>query len=213
MKKLAKNLFNIVASIILVLSFVFTGCTQTPSQPEPPQPPTTITPGTATEQVLSTPPSGFMRMRLSVSEPPLLGKPVRFTVSLTIGERVPIEKYDDTSIEIILPEGFELVSGVLKGSVNVLKNSPAQFEVTVKSVKTGIWDIEAVALYTEIGNVGNLGVARHQLYFDVSENSTVVSDMPLSPPGIPSPTFEESPYPGPTPIPPGPTPIPPVPER
>jgi len=137
-----------------------------------------------------------MQANLAVSEPPLLGKPVQLTVTLTILEQRLIEKADDTSVEIILPEGFELVSGELKGTTNVSKSSSTQFQAVVKSVKVGDWKIRARAIYYSPGNVDNIGSASATLYISVTETSAEVSDrIPISPrkwyiPGKPGETME-----------------------
>lgn len=45
---------------------------------------------------------------------------------------------------IILPEGFELVEGKLEWETDLIKNEPKEFNVIIKPVKEGDWEIQAL---------------------------------------------------------------------
>lgn len=153
MKKLTKSIFIVSVSIILILSFVFTGCNQTPKESEPTAPSVTASPEIPSTQTPAAvpPPSSAptkpMQAKLTVSEPPLIGKPVRLTATFAIGEWFKKADAPDTKVELILPEGFELVSGDSKSAMDVMRGTPAMFQTTVKSVKKGSWKIEVRARY------------------------------------------------------------------
>lgn len=125
-----------------------------------------------------------------MSEPPVLGKPVQLAATFTISGKIDAP---NTEVELLLPEGLELVSGTLKSTVNVGLDSPTQFQATVKSVKTGDWSIQVRAYYYYPIFVGNVGVAQANLYVRVSEDSAQVSDTPLPLKEVPRPTRAEPP--------------------
>ncbi|MCH7850915.1 MAG: hypothetical protein IH845_04705 [Nanoarchaeota archaeon] len=51
----------------------------------------------------------------------------------------------DVNGRIILPEGFEFVEGDLNWETDLVKGEPEEFDVVVKPILEGVWDIEAFA--------------------------------------------------------------------
>lgn len=84
-----------------------------------------------------------------------------------------------SNARIILPEGFVLVGGESEKVVDIMRGAPEEIMVTVKSVKTGDWEIVAKAIRS-VDNVGAIGGSK-AIYVSVSESSAIVSDtVPLS---------------------------------
>ncbi len=82
----------------------------------------------------------------------------------------------NVGVEVSLPEGFVLVSGVLSWRGSLPEGGKTELEATIRAVKIGNWTIEARAGYP-IG-AGYYGeVAR--LYVSVSENSAYISPTPF----------------------------------
>lgn len=191
-----KRSFLICLMVLLAIILIFPGCSETnaPTTTEPQTSQPTIPPETQTTQSpANTPasttssgaPSQPMQAKLSFSEPPILGKPVNLIATLTILQKSPIDKADNSSIEITLPEGFELVSGNLKGIINVSKANPAKYQVTIKSVKTGDWKVEAKVIYSSPGSGGNIGVALASIFTRIKQDNAEISDTSFPTPGIP----------------------------
>jgi len=86
-------------------------------------------------------PRVFEELNLSIQGTPLLDQPVELTCFVKTTPYMGM----NTSIEIILPEGFEFVSGNLSWSGYIAKNDTAQVKATIKAVKTGNWIIGAWA--------------------------------------------------------------------
>lgn len=120
-------------------------------------------------------PSLPIEARLSFSEPPILGKPVEVTATFNL-----IEIYEDVARDvtarIILPEGFELVSGGVEWYGDFFPGDSYTLDATVKSVKTGDWKIEARAEFSP--GEGSYLVGSTVLYVSVSETGATVSDRP-----------------------------------
>jgi len=85
-------------------------------------------------------PSAPIEVYLAISNAPALNQTAELTCTITSHEDAP-----NTTAQIKLPEGFELISGDLKWKGDLEKNSQKSFKATVKSVKTGNWAIEAIA--------------------------------------------------------------------
>jgi hypothetical protein len=85
-------------------------------------------------------PSAPIEVCLAISNAPALNQTAELTCTITSREDAP-----DTTAQIKLPEGFELISGNLTWKGDLEKNSQKSFKATVKSVKTGNWAIEAIA--------------------------------------------------------------------
>lgn len=79
---------------------------------------------------------------------------------------------NDVRIDVILPEGFELISGNLTWSADSLP--PGDTEVInakIKAKKTGNWTIEARVNAGQSHLIFPEGGARHPIYVSVSEDS------------------------------------------
>ena len=85
-------------------------------------------------------PSAPIEVCLAISNAPALNQTAELTCTITSHEDAP-----NTTAQIKLPEGFELISGDLTWKGDLEKNSQKSFKATVKSVKTGNWAIEAIA--------------------------------------------------------------------
>jgi hypothetical protein len=109
---------------------------------------------------------------LSISNAPALNETAEITCTITSVFDAP-----NTSAQIILPDGFELVSGELSWQGDIAPNGQESFKFTIKSVKTGNWTIKAKAgyLFGEDGWYGNLDY----LYISVSEETALVSKTPF----------------------------------
>ena len=85
-------------------------------------------------------PSAPIEVYLAISNAPALNQTAELTCTITSHGDAP-----NTTAQIKLPEGFELISGDLTWKGDLKKNSQKSFKATVKSVKTGNRVIEAVA--------------------------------------------------------------------
>lgn len=195
-KRILIVLISIISGIVLLL----TGCVQGTVVTEPtstPAPAATTPKSSSQTQSPTAPaplpppppaPSLPVVAKLSFSDPPVLGKPVELKATITLLKGLGITEANNTSFEMILPEGFEVVSGNLKGTGDIKSDQATQYQVVVKSVKTGSWKIEFVTKYYAPGYVGNVGVAAAYLYAIISENSAQISDVPTGPKiGTPTP--------------------------
>lgn len=108
-------------------------------------------------------PSSYFVSDLTISHPPKLGEEAQLT--LQIVPRYP-EDMSDYRGEIILPEGFELVDGVLDKTEDLEVDGTFEMVATIKAVKTGNWTI----------NGGGEGGAISSLYVAVSEDDAYLSD-------------------------------------
>lgn len=126
-------------------------------------------------------PSSQIDAKLSMSEPPILGKPVQLTFTFKLREGY---KWDapNTTASITLPDGFELVSGELEWHGDItLGAAPVQMQVTVKAIRTGMWEIKAGAFFSL--SKGDILGGSAVLYAIISQEGATVSDrVPLSPP-------------------------------
>ena len=135
---------------ILLIIFLFCGCTK-------------INPLTATVGRMPAP------LELNFSEPPEFNKPVELTMDV-VGGVLP---YQNATIKIDLPDGFELVSGDLEGQADLTKDVPVQLKAVVKPIKTGDWVIKGGFIDSEKGKR-----TLAALYVSVSEDSVEVSETP-----------------------------------
>lgn len=83
----------------------------------------------------------------------------------------------NVSVEVILPEGFVLVDGVLSWKGSLPEGGKTELKATIRAVKIGNWTIEARAGYP-IGAGYYSDIAR--LYVSVSKNSASISPTPFS---------------------------------
>jgi hypothetical protein len=99
---------------------------------------------------------------------------------------------ENVTAQIILPEGFELVSGQREWHGDVLRGKKYEISAIVKSVNTGDnLIIEAQAFYILGPHTVRGGYAC--LYIQVSKDHAAVSDQAFSPAEIPRPTLAEPP--------------------
>ncbi len=109
-----------------------------------------------------------IKVQLSFSEPPILGKPVLLTASFNL-----IIEYQDApgiTESIILPEGFERISGDTERKENFIRGRTYTLQIAVKTVKTGNWMVAARASSDKSDGIGGY----IELWIEVSEKSAVV---------------------------------------
>jgi hypothetical protein len=133
-------------------------------------------------------PSRPIKVRLSLSEAPVLNRPVELTAFYSIMiPRAP--DLPDTSFEITLPDQFELINGTLKQIADLNIGQTVQQRVIIRSIKFGRnLKIEGRAYFPKLQGYGGSAY----LYVIVSENGAIVRDTVFTPdigPGtFPSPT-------------------------
>lgn len=151
-----KRLFVMSISICLVLALLLPGCT-------------------------SGAPAHAMVVQLSMSDSPVLGKPVQVTNTFALQKW---SKWDaeNTRARIELPEGFELVEGKLEWNGDVLRGKTYEITATIRAIKTGDWKIRGGAFYSP--SKGDHRGGTDNLYISVYEDhATVSDDMPARPEG------------------------------
>ncbi|HEX9897136.1 MAG TPA: hypothetical protein VGA85_05720 [Dehalococcoidales bacterium] len=127
-------------------------------------------------------PSPNIRATLEFSELPILGKEVELTATFTLNGTV-YQKASDVKAEIVLPEGIEKVDGDLQFQGDFLLGQTYEIKVIVKTVKIGLWSVEAKAFW--FPGVDCLGGTK-ELWVNVTENDATVSNRPPKPSGIPT---------------------------
>jgi hypothetical protein len=142
-------------ALVLVLLAGFWGCQSSPSQP--------------------------ITASLSFSEPPVLGKPVELTATFRINEGYNRDAHDVTA-RIVLPDGLEKVSGDLEWKGDVLQDNVYSISVVVKTVRAGVWEVTAQAIYNP--SVGSYPGGSKTIYVSVSESSATVSEFYPDPNGL-----------------------------
>ncbi len=160
----------LILSAVLIAAMV-SGCVQEILEIEAPQP--NVTPPTATPDATqptptpeATSPSGEpiapFRQHLSFSDTPALNQTADITCTLVANGDIP-----NTSVRIMLPEGIVFIDsdGTWTGSLS--KNETAQFNATIKVVKTGNWTIR----------VSNAAGCVYVL--SASENTASISELTL----------------------------------
>ena len=178
-------------SIILILSVVLiatvmSGCVQelsnlgieTPDMAPTSQPNVTPSPTTSPSEGVSSLPQ---RINLSISNAPALNQTAELVCEMLI-------ESTNTTTEIELPGGFELVSGNL-----TWKDGGGS--VIVKAVKTGNWTIAAAAehyVVTENGALCHDWGRVDRIYVAVREDTAWISETPFTeiPPLPPGPVIE-----------------------
>ncbi len=101
----------------------------------------------------------FKSVDLSLSGTPSLNQPVELTCTVIATPFMG----SNSSIKILLPDGFELVSGNLSWKGYIEKNNTVQVKAIIKAVETGNWMIGAWA-----GPSWNEKYDRANLYVSVS---------------------------------------------
>jgi len=120
---------------------------------------------------------GPIGVNLSISNAPALNETAELTCTMTSSIDAP-----NTTAQIILPEGLELVSGDCSWHGDIVANVQESFNVIIKSVKTGNWTIEARARHP-ISNGWYVG--SDYLYISVSKDTTLVSKTSWIVPALP----------------------------
>lgn len=119
-------------------------------------------------------PSLPIKVKLSFSEPPILGKPVQLTATFNL--MIDYEDALNTTTRIILPEGFEKVDGDLEWQGDIIRGNTYALSATVKAVKTGDWKIEARAYFSP--REGSYSGGYTVIYVSVSETGANVRSRP-----------------------------------
>ena len=126
---------------------------------------------------------------LSFSESPVLGKPVQVTATLNLVKDYFKEVVREVDVKITLSEGFQLLDGNLEWKGDIQRNQTYTLRATVRTIKTGTWQIGVNAWGEADGVNGFTG-----LYVTVSEKRAIVSDRPPSNSiSTPVPTYAPSP--------------------
>lgn len=100
---------------------------------------------------------------LTISHPPKIGEEAQLTLQITHMDSREVTDYRGV---IDLPEGFELVEGVLDKTEDLKAAGTFEIITTIKAVKTGNWTIHA----------GGEGGAISSLYVAVSEDDAYLND-------------------------------------
>ena len=131
-------------------------------------------------------PTGPFKITMSLSEAPVLNKPVKLIVNVTTRANAT-----NASIEISTTDGITIIKGEPLRKEKISIGEIIQFEITLKAIKTGDQEIVAVALRNETGGSGRNAV---HLYINVSEKSAKVSGRPPEPTASPKKRQTERPY-------------------
>ncbi len=118
----------------------------------------------------------FESVNISFNATPLLNQPVELTIAAS-----PLYDVSNATLEILLPEGFELVSGDLKWEGNLRRNETILLKAIIKSIKTGDWAIQFLAVANPPER-GFIALETKFSYVSVSETASIVNDTPS--PGI-----------------------------
>jgi hypothetical protein len=136
-------------------------------------------------------PSLPISVQLSLSETPILNKPVELTAVYSI-QRSNFRELPGQSFEIRLPSQFECIDGALKQIADLHKDEAFQQRVKVRSIDVGR-NIEIEAYSYSPLYQGQGGSA--YLYFIITENGVIVRDKVFTPDigsgtdSLPPPTF------------------------
>ena len=102
--------------------------------------------------------------KLDISKAPTLNETAEITLMVTT-----IRNASNASVEIKLPEGFELISGNLNWNGEPIENQPRKLNIIVKAVKTGDWTIYG----------GGSGQDDY-IYISINDNSATINDKPFA---------------------------------
>ncbi len=112
--------------------------------------------------------------------------PVNLTMNAKAWSDLP-----NTTLTIILPEGFELVSGNLSKRVNISKHESSSLIVTVKAIKTGNWTIHGRAQSIQYNGRYVTGNGK-SLHIQVYENYTIIKEDELKTTNLPKKSKNET---------------------
>jgi hypothetical protein len=120
-------------------------------------------------------PSPEIEVKLSFSEPPVLGKIVKVDATFTLTKDFRKNALGITA-QIILPEGLEKIDGDLERTLEMVPGQTYKLDGRIRSIKTGVWMIAAAA--SSPGYEGPSG--GEDLWVSVSESDARVSKDPPS---------------------------------
>ena len=145
-----KRLLLISILFCLILTLLSPGCPQQPATEEmPPAPPITV------------------ELSFPDGAPPLSHEA---KLNCVVKAR---RNFENMSVEIGLPEGFELVSGDLSWVGDIPSGDDLEvIRATVRAVKTGNWTIEATTYIDPEKHSGFGGTGRYPIYVSISEDSS-----------------------------------------
>ncbi len=153
-------------AIVLILGILLAGCGVNGSQTTIP---VSSSPPTDSPNKTLTPPTPPIEVNLAF---PNGAPPLNQTAELTctiITRSLPMK---DIDLEIILPDGFELVSGELSWNGELPRNSSINaINAEVKSIELGNWTIDIKYHINPIGPGGYGGDGRRQVYVSILEDS------------------------------------------
>jgi hypothetical protein len=119
-----------------------------------------------------------IKVALSFSDLPVLNRPVQITATFTKNGSEIKKIIHDVTYSIKLPDGLEKVSGNTEIIDDFNPDSGFVMIATVKSVKTGDWDIEARAdYYTQSSHLGG----NTHIYVSIKDGNASISDRPIYP--------------------------------
>jgi hypothetical protein len=110
-----------------------------------------------------------MDMDLSVSASPALDEVVVLTFRVK-----PLIDAPRMAVRVDLPEGIQAVEGQLEWQEDVLADEVREYQVRIKTVKTGLWTITAEAT-SHLAGGAKFGKSM-SLYVDVTDSGAAVSD-------------------------------------
>ncbi|MFH1087178.1 MAG: hypothetical protein V1737_01165 [Chloroflexota bacterium] len=148
-----------VLTLFLILALLLPGCGRRGGLPPP---------GEGGENSPTQP----IKMELAVSDLPTLGKPVELTATFGIRDWYPQDKATNVTATIIFPDDIELVSGNPKWQGDVLRGKTYQMKVTMRAVKTGVWEVRASAFSPPYEGFGG---GTGYLYISVTDTGATVS--------------------------------------
>jgi len=121
------------------------------------------------QDVESQVPASYYYSELTIDRPPKLGETSVLTLEVSaVNENT--NDFPDYGTKIILPEGFELVSGDLVQTNLWKAGEPLIVQVTIKAVQIGNWTIHGLAL----------SATGDALYITVSEDNAYLTEYEIS---------------------------------
>ncbi len=124
---------------------------------------------------VETPATSLIKLELSLSKAPALGKTAEITATITSKLKNKFNDTYDALANIALPEGFELINGNL--TWQGLLKPETNFSIVIKSIKTGNWTIESTVRTPVTGNTWFGG--RDFIYITILEDNAIVSETPF----------------------------------
>ena len=116
-------------------------------------------------------PSSPMKMNLFISQPPVMGETAEIVAVIRwIPTNIP--PMEDTTAQIILPDGFELLEGDLKWEGELQKE--VNFSITIRAIKVGNWTIEGLARSPPTGETFSGG--RDFIYISVGKHNSFIQE-------------------------------------